>query len=105
MNDECEWTTATSHSDNFHKRNDEWKKPDTKDAYFMIPFISSLKQGKWISVLEATTGRKKGIVREGAQLGSSGELVMFYFSMLVVVVWVISLQEFHLAVYLRFVYF
>ena len=38
----------------------------------MIPFISSLKQGKGISVLEATTGSKKGIVREGARLGSSG---------------------------------
>ena len=53
----------------------------------MIPFISSLKQGKGISVLESTTGSKKGIVREGARLGSSGELVMFYFLMLVVVVW------------------
>lgn len=39
MNDESEWTTAISHGDKFQKRNDEWKKPDTKDAYFMIPFI------------------------------------------------------------------
>lgn len=56
-------------------------------------------------MLEATKGSKKGIVREGAQLGSSKELVMFYFLMLVVVVWVISLREFHLAGHLRFVYF
>lgn len=39
MNDESEWTTATSHGDKFQKCNDEWKKPDTKDAYFMIAFI------------------------------------------------------------------
>ena len=56
-------------------------------------------------MLEATRGSEKGIVRERAQLGSSKELVMFYFLMLVVVVWMISLWEFHLAVHLRFVYF
>lgn len=51
-----------------------------KDAYFMIPFISSLKTGKRISVLEATTGREKGIVREWSTTGSflgTGNVLFF----------------------------
>ena len=45
-NNENEWTTATSHSDKFHKRNNEWKKPDTKRYILHDPIYIKFKTGK-----------------------------------------------------------